>query len=214
MPGKRGPKITLEAKRMIRKAALKTPYKRRTVLAEELQSQFEKNNLSFPTVETLERLISQTRNQRDELDKLWSLVALPDYPMPSEAIPVTLKVWARAIEQDEPLTIRQALWVGRLYCFHRTNREKLSMTGNADIDKKTIELNNRGKLLDIDDLCLSARTFALNEKLLRLEDDYPDTTKEMLHYWLDDFSVYLSAGEQSKRVMQKLETISKASKGG
>lgn len=50
-----------------------------------------------------------------EMDKPWTLISSIEPEIPSDAIPVLLKVWKQQLNWFEPFTIRQAKWVGRLY---------------------------------------------------------------------------------------------------
>lgn len=191
--------MSMELKTLVRKEALKKPCEPRTKLAVRLQTVIGEHGWPVPTVETLEKLISEIRNSKDELDRPWSLVSLPQYSMPPEALPIVLKVWARAIEQDEPLTIREALWVGRLYYMFRideVSHENLTKrTGDEDKDLKSFELYGEYSKLRTDSLHNKARLFAINEKLLNYqikhENGYPQKQEEIVDYWLNDIDLHL-----------------------
>jgi len=69
-----------------------------------------------PGEETIEKMISKIRNQEPAPEEnSWHLGTIAQYPLPCEALSTVLKVWADAIDQDKPFTIREALWVARLY---------------------------------------------------------------------------------------------------
>ncbi len=212
MPGKRGPKISLDAMRTIRESALIQPYEPRTKLAESLQSQFEARKWPVPQVETLEKIISEVRNKHDEPDKPFSLVALVRYPIPPEALPYVLKVWARSLTtwtlppapgngeylvfaREHPrfaarvrtLTIRQALWVARLY--------------------RVIVLPSRQledlEVIDLDRLWCFAEEMANLERLMESEGKYPSTRREAWYWWLNDARLYgLLPGEPSRDAVE------------
>lgn len=73
----------------------------------------------------------------DVLEKPWSVVTLPDNSIDAQALPVVLKIWKMQTEayfkklEKEPkakdglLTIRQALWISRIYLVvkHETDFE-------------------------------------------------------------------------------------------
>ncbi len=117
MAGRRGPKISPEVQRLIREQALLSP-KKRTELAVELETMIEAKGWSSPTIETMEKLISKMRNQRDSQDAPWSVTTLAEYEneIPPESLPTVLKVWQKTLEWNwiKPLSIREAKWVARL----------------------------------------------------------------------------------------------------
>jgi hypothetical protein len=164
---------------------------------------------SVPQVETLEKIISEVRNKHDELDKPFSLVALVHYPIAPETVPCVLKVWARSLtagpraagpgeylvfNSQHPriapmvhtLTIRQALWVARLY--------------RAIIDpSRQVDVQGQLKVVDLDALWAFAEEMAGQERLLESEKEYPPTRREAWHWWLNDARLYgLLPGEPSR----------------
>lgn len=69
-----------------------------------------------PALSTLEKRISQHGKRSSPLDEPWSLASLVQYPIGPEALPSVLMVWASQQEgTDLEFSIRQALWVARLY---------------------------------------------------------------------------------------------------
>lgn len=118
--GKRA-KITKEGKSLILKFALERTAdgnrKQRTILAEELQKQFERRGWDVPEIEVLERKISWYRNHaKNPLDKHWNLGKITERDLPIESIPVILGIQEyRRLKNKEPLTIRQAWWLSRIY---------------------------------------------------------------------------------------------------
>lgn len=227
MAGKRGPKISQTLRRTIRKAALEDPKKDRTLLAIELR---EKLPGRPPSEETLVKMISEARNNSiDDRDKVWSLVSLPQYPMPPEAIPYVLRVWAWAIEKDDPITIREALWVARLYSIFEANAlenlEKaakgrgvgtlpMSLPYGYPVKPSYGLTSVLSDTDDVDSLLIFAQVFAVNEKTLSLEDDYPDTREGILSYWLNDAEAYgvlpespPSAGDLSTRISREFSEM-------
>lgn len=55
------------------------------------------------------------RNPESDLDNPWHLGTLNDDPLPADAIPHILLVQAWAKKNTIPLTIRNAIWISRLY---------------------------------------------------------------------------------------------------
>ncbi len=120
MAAKRGrPKIRPVVKKTIYSHALKNKNTPRQALAVELRHLIEEMGELVPSEETIIKLISQARNNPDSpIDAGWSLGALSEYPIPTDALPMVMSIWERRITQDdtdEYLTIREALWVARLY---------------------------------------------------------------------------------------------------
>jgi hypothetical protein len=175
-------------------------------------------------------MISEIRNSDDDQDKIWSLVSLPLYPIPPEAIPYVLKVWARAIEKDNPITIREALWVARLYSIFRANElaslGRVDKTGDVEASQYQARLNHiltsvLGDTDSIDSLLDFAQIFTVNEKILNREDSYPDTKETILFYWLNDAEAYgvlpeglPSAGNLSTRISQEFREMYEKSEEG
>jgi len=166
------------------------------------------------------------------LDWPWSLVSLPQYPISPEAIPFVLKVWARALLENKPITIREALWVGRLYpifkAFALGELGESSKVGEMETPLTLSASSFQAKLnhiltslptdlSDVDALWAFASTLAIQEKILGLE--YPDTREGILSYWLNDAEVYgilpegePSASELSTRISQEFRAVYEKSK--
>ena len=97
--------------------ALQTPRIPRTELAEKLQTLIKWDG-QVPEVEVLERKISWYRNhiEQSEEDENWSVETLNKFPIGADALPSVLEVWNFALlNKRQPLTMRQAKWVARLY---------------------------------------------------------------------------------------------------
>jgi hypothetical protein len=206
---------------------LEDPKKDRTLLAIELR---EKLPGRPPSEETLVKMISHARNNSvGDQDKLWSLVSLTEHPIPPEAILYVLKVWARAIEKDKPITIREALWVARLHSIFKAKalanleREYEGPEQEAPLTKLPYEYQTKlryaltsvlSDMDDIDSLLAFAQVFVVNEKALGLEDGYPATREGILSYWLNDAEAYgvlsegqPSAGDLSTRISQEFSEM-------
>ena len=112
------PKIKPTIKQLIVSQAIRYREKPRITLANELQDEIERMGEVSPSEETLMKMISDARNKETSpLDKPWHMGTLGDIPLPSEAIPYILKI-KKIHTQNESigkLTIRQAIWISRLY---------------------------------------------------------------------------------------------------
>lgn len=158
----------------------------RKALAFELQREIEGMDEPAPELSTLEKRISDYSNKikPEPEDNPWSVsaLALADYDIPAEAVPVVMKAWARALEEEKPLTIRQARWIGRLYYLLK--------------DKGTNFLIER------------ALKYASREKAIKLTGDYPEKPQNMSWLWYGDALLYFaSTGDDSP-----LQAVSKSIK--
>ena len=129
MKEKRGrPKIKSVVKRTIYSHALKYKNTPRLALAVEIQHLLEEMGEIVPSEETIIKLISQARNNPDSpIDETWSLGSILEYPIPADALPMVMSIYERRLMQgdgDEYLTIREALWVARLYKLIELNKPR------------------------------------------------------------------------------------------
>lgn len=136
----------------------------------------------WPSVSAVGKVITKIKPKLglDPEDNLWSVSALTDYDIPPEALPTVMKAWAKALEDDVPLTIRQVKWVVSLYC---------------------IEDN-------IGDLIIIALEYANREKATKLTGAYPDKPQNMSWLWFGDAILYLGmTGDDSllKKCMKSMK---------
>jgi len=93
-----------------------------------------------PAAETIQKIISKSRHYKGSaLDKPWNMASLTEYPIPHDAIPYILAF--KKNDADKPLSIRQAVWIGRLWVLEdETKREmqRLYLTGNDDMSDESL----------------------------------------------------------------------------
>lgn len=136
---KNSPNVSPELEKVIFALAWKSRSNKRRPrerdsIANLIKQRAKQHGLICPSDDSLKRRISHIWNHADDpADNPWSLMALADYPISPEAIPYVLKVWAYtmtasskspltgAMEKISPLTIREAMWVSRLYSVFRSN---------------------------------------------------------------------------------------------
>lgn len=107
--------MSLRVRELIAYMAVKED-KPREDLARTIQRQVKQMGEPVPGEETLKRMISSVRNHGPlELDQPWHMSTIAYHPMPLETLSVVLKAWADAFARDEEFSIRQALWVSRIY---------------------------------------------------------------------------------------------------
>ncbi len=218
--GNRGPKISLKVKREIRKRALERPRGPRGALALELQDLINRWGEPIPGQDTLEKMISEIRNSDDDLDKPWSAISLSQHQIYPEVLPCVLRIWALSLTKEvksldpeleaerikrrisdpfyswkvidpnrrEILTTREALWISRL----------IPVFKNGGINLDCLD--------NLEEIWATAQVFAINEKLLEEEGEYPSKRENILHYWLNDAELYSISSEGGEPSASDLQT--------
>ena len=118
--GVRGPNIPDDWKRYIMERALTEVNTPRMLLTDEILEQMKQSRDvkdKLPERESIAKLISRARNHSaSPLDAPFSLASLAEYDIPPEAMPAIMWVYKKMFrESPQYFTIRQALWVARLY---------------------------------------------------------------------------------------------------
>lgn len=126
----KGPNITPEISSLIASIYLKDKTIGPTEARKELLKKMKERGLdrnfgpNYPNVSTVSVYLKKFRKTDEErplesrrLDKLWSLGSLVEYPMSCEALPTVMSIREKCAIQggDYDLTIREALWIGRLH---------------------------------------------------------------------------------------------------
>jgi len=152
----------------------------RRALAVRLQELIERMGEVSPTEDTLTRMISEARNkQPSELEKPWSIGACTYYNIPTDMIPVLIKIqklkaeYGDEEEMSKVLTLREARWIARLYHVAEPLISELS----------NVEENN---LLWLDFI---ASSYVQRERVSeQMNEQYPDTTDlDRLYFYSEDF---------------------------
>jgi hypothetical protein len=179
MSGVRGPNISKAMRATIFRAAWENPKKDRRILAAEL---FEKLEGRSPSVETIEKMISAARNQPDPLDGPWSIGSVKDHPVPPDALPILMEVYYRRLHEegalikhtvdsggnyldvvyDKVLSIRVALWIGRLYIIVQNLTIMEEMAEAYALEERVEEILDRAPCSTEIDLLLLESTKKLN----------------------------------------------------
>ena len=120
--------------------------------------------LGWPSLSTVQKVLAKVRKTPgDPKDKPFCLGTLVDNPIPPEALPMVLGVWAKRLEEAKPdkdgfsfqmtFTIRDALWVARFaklfddpeaiwgFAFWYSVRERAYDAINEDMDMDTSDLD-------------------------------------------------------------------------
>ena len=119
------------------------------------------------------------------LEQPWSVMALPEYPIEAQALPIVLEIWKMQLEayfeirETEPdanppvLSVRQALWISRLYC--------------------TVKCGTPTELRHLRD---TAYQFAVLERILTLRHGYSSSTYATYETWgIADLSLIVPSAE-------------------
>jgi hypothetical protein len=171
MSRKKGtPNIRPDDKSMIERLADEARYSGKSVeevaaKIYEVFNKFERRNI--PDMDTIKKKVREVWKDPDPMERPWSTISLSKRPIPPEALPIVLRVWAMSIKEKRPLTIRQAQWVAQL----------------QHVFKDRIE-----------DLWIAASASAHREKILDKKKDYPETREEILWYWIEDAYFYDNIG--------------------
>jgi len=160
----KGPKIKDWVRAYIYEEALRNRDKPRDLVAQKIEDYLDGKE-AVPSRDTLNKLISLARNSDEPEDNYWSLSALPEYELQPEALFSVMQAWVLSIKQGNPLTIRQAKWIARLY--HLLNKQELEF------------------------LVECASEYAFVEKVIKLTTKYPTTLQGIAHLWFQDASLNL-----------------------
>lgn len=195
----KGTQLTQEVKALITKIYLEHPDYGPKKIREKLLEGMKKTGLDkyfepgWPGEGAVGKLVREIRKRRTELgpdpkDSPWSMVRLADYDIPPEALHVVLKAWAKALTEDNPLTIREALWVARLYHLFKEGKEWEQLKKNNPF------IDDKIRALDFSIFINRARIYAKDERTLELMERpvMPFTERSITSYlWFNDAIFYL-----------------------
>lgn len=179
----KGTHLTPEVKSLIAQTHLEHPDYGPTLVREKLLKRMKETGLDrnfgsdWPSVSAVGKVLTDIRKEESELgpdpeDRPWSVSALADYGIPPEVLPIAMKAWAKALEDDNPLTIRQVKWIARLYYLLK--------------DKDTDLLAER------------ALEYASLEKAIKATRTYPDKAQDSWWLWFRDAILYRAmTGDES-----------------
>jgi len=176
----RGPNISNTVRQLIISQAIhdsKTMPRR--ALAVRLQELIERMGEPPPTEDTLVKMISEARNkQPSELEKPWCIGACTYYNIPTDVIPVLIKIqklkaeYGNEEEMSKVLTLREARWISRLYHVAKPLISEL-----PDVEEN-----------DILWLDFIASSYVQRERVSeQMNEQYPDTTDlDKLYFYSED----------------------------
>jgi len=192
----RGRIITPEVEALIRRVHLNNPKMKanevRNLVKSELRT---KENYSalwpipkeWPSLSKVQKVLAKVIREEKELseeekkqEEPWDMSTLGEYPIPPEAVPLVLDV---SMQLQQPLTIREAKWIGRLY------RLIAMVVAQQGIDK-----------VSIDYVAGIAMFYATTERLNALKSQrVPPTMDKILWEFLTKRKTLKSTSEAFKR---------------
>jgi hypothetical protein len=104
----------------------------------------------LPGISSIQKYLKDTiPSQYKELpeDKPWTLESLKDKSIPPEALPAVLEVWLRTRTELTHFTVREALWVARIYPLFTIKIEKCETTYDIDNLKRVAKFYANEELL-------------------------------------------------------------------
>jgi len=136
---------------------------------------------TWPSLSAVQKVLREYHPQDDERDKAWSIAAMGRHGIPSEALPVILRVWGHFERESawyerqdreewltKVMTIRVAQWIARLYYVFPERFGTPSKDESAAII-----------------LFLLAVQYASLERIVE-PIGYPDNYEDMLTLWKPD----------------------------
>lgn len=122
----KNPLITDEVKRVIAKIYLKHPDWRAKEIRDGVEAQLHEQNPrskpGWPGLSAVQKELTKQRKtdearppESKRLDEPWSLSSLTKCSIPPEAMPIVMSVYKKRLAEKDPLLIREALWIARLY---------------------------------------------------------------------------------------------------
>lgn len=142
----------------------------------------------------------------DPEDRPWSVAALADYDIRPETLLVVMKAWARELERDTPLTIREAKWIARLYCVYPNLKDLPKVSHFDDIsfaEEDVVTITARDVEEEIlYDIIQTARGYANQERAIKLTGTYPHNPQDAVWLWSRDAGLY-HAVTGDMRILEK-----------
>lgn len=124
----KGAHLTPKVKKLIAQIYLEHPGYGPTKIREELLKRMKETGVDqyfgpdWPSVSAVGKVVAENRKRHDarppelkRLDSPWSLSSLAEYNIPPEAMPAVMSVYKKRLAENDPLLIREALWVARLH---------------------------------------------------------------------------------------------------
>jgi len=225
----KGPIITPDVLELIAEVHLQHISWRAKEVRQEVNTRLRRENShvdpEWPGLSAVQKELTKIREINDartpeskRLDESWGTYSLAKYPIPPEALPSVLQVWVYVREKlDEPFTIREALWVSRLYAATKDIATLAEFAMHHSLGERIRELSEFGRKhalsTDFGDLELFSQVTG-QEITPALESKVYGVVRDEWLFWLRDMSVYNLHGinqmlengytkEEVKRIIEK-----------
>ena len=111
------------------------------------RTRYPRESKDWPSLSAVQKTLTQAKRKAEELsssvaDSPWSLAALSFSEVPAEALPEVVRAWAHRLVAGNPLTIREARWMGRLHRLWSDTRLLLAASEYCAGHERAIELVN------------------------------------------------------------------------
>jgi hypothetical protein len=186
----KAPRITPEIERMISEIFLKNPGIKAKDARKKLLMKMRDKELDkifgpdFPREGAISNRLRQLRVRAEErstelteLDQPWSFATLKKYPIPSYDLPFVSSVWELCQKEGYPhyvLTIREALWAGRLYKIIEKTRSKYPQPETES--QLALEYGFEGTEIPLENIVLEwASEYAFQDEMSEIEGQPYDT---------------------------------------
>jgi hypothetical protein len=152
--------------------------------AEDLDKIFGPN---FPSVSSVSKLLKECSDRYEEqsselkeLDKPWRVLDIVEHAIPPEMLPTVLKAWGlKSVVEDAPITIREVLWIARLYYIVKEARNLEEPFNEAGISKTFIDEADEERHM-IFCLCDIAHDYAMEERIHEITTlRHPEKIRDM-----------------------------------
>jgi hypothetical protein len=210
----RGNVLPESMKILIAQVYLEHPDWRTRKIREEVIRRWHQASLNYddpnwPGLSAVQKLLAEYRKKHEEqafelkeLDRPWGILDTAKYPIPPEILPTVLEAWGMKLEEDNPITIREALWIARLYYVFKEARLDimkmlpLQMVYPEESDYLKEYYKGDSKALLIYILTSFATAYARHELALSLSGKHFDKTEDMWEtWWRDGWLHWILTGE-------------------
>lgn len=187
----KGAHLTPEVKHLISRIHSEHPDYGPTKVHEELLEIMKEKGLDqnygsdWPGISAVTVMLKNIRDKETKLgpdpeDCPWSLWDIMEHPIPGDALPIVLMLWADQLDYGKPITIREAKWIAKLYYVFK-DRGRLGHKEREDIEK-----------IEMSFLLQTARDYASHEKNAKLLGEHPSKPDDMWWRWFVDACLYLA----------------------
>ena len=118
----KGPRVTPEVELLVARVHRQHPKWKAPRVRDEVESRLRDRNPNiskgWPSLSKVQKILAVVRKTEHDVfeeDAPWHIGTLCKFPIAPEALPDLVKLWSARCRSGKGLTIRQAVWFGRLY---------------------------------------------------------------------------------------------------